>query len=357
MNRDSPLHRLALRRPTALAAFGFLVLAPAGVNRVLAQPSLDVQVRELWATAGDPGFSSIRGMAQWPDGSVWIGDNRLAEVSEVSPDGRSVRVVLREGEGPGEVGRVQRIDELPDGGMVVLTNSHYEIFRPDKRFRHRRIDRSNIWKWGFAVFSEGFIQAGGFGYNPDGENARFAVHLFDEQGRHQRSWHPAAEHDDWEAVRSASGGPLALTRDGGILVSDAAPFRITRYESLRGNGGRVLLEDQSIVSSSELDRAVTRVNTSVAYTNAWSKSFFVREMEDGNILNVVRVFPESSTEGRTSSLWVVVSPDGEVLARTPVERGYSVWNDTPEGHLLASYWDYDRSEGVAAKLEVTTTAR
>lgn len=350
--------RPPLGRLTALATFGALISPQVGDTTVQAQPPFEVEVREVWATAGDPGFSSIRGMAQWPDGSVWVGDGRLAEVSEVSPDGQSVRVTLKEGEGPGEVGRVHRIDELSDGGMVVLTNSHYEVFRPNKRFRYRRPDRSRTWNWGFAGFAEGFIHVGGYGFDPEDERAGFALHVFDERGRHRRSWHPAAKHDDWEVVRSASGGPIAFTRDGGLLVSDAAPFRITRYTDLHGNGARVIVEDENIVGPSQLHRAVTRgANNRISYTNAWTKSFFVREMEDGNILNVVLVWPETPGERRASSLWVVVSPEGEVLARTPLDRGYSVWNDTPDGHLLASYWDAEALEYVAVKLEVTIRAR
>ncbi len=271
----------------SLVACSVLLLFLVSANTALAQPPLAVEVRELWATTGDPGFSNIRGMAQWPDGSVWIGDGCLAEVCEVSPDGEIVRVVLKEGEGPGEVGRVHRIDELLDGGMVVLTNSHYEVFGPDKRFRHRRPDRSRVWNWGFAAYFQGFIHA-----------------------------------------------------------------------DLCGNGARVIVEDEDIVSSSELERAVTHgPNNETAYTNAWTKSTYVREMEDGNILNVVLVYPENPEDAPTTSLWVVVSPEGEVLAQTPLDRGYTVWNDTPYGHLLASYWDNERLEPIAVKLEVTVTAR
>ena len=337
------MFRYPCGRLTSLVACSVLISSQVGDTEALAQPAFAVEVRELWATTGDPGFSTIRGMAQWPDGSVWIGDGRLAEVSEVSPDGQTVRVVLKEGEGPGEVGRVHRIDELLDGGMVVLTNSHYEVFGPDKRFRHRRPDRSRVWDWGFAAYFQGFIHAGGYGSDPEDERARSAVHVFDERGRHQRSWHPAADHTDWDTVRSASGGPIAITSDGGLLVSDAAPFRITRYADLRGNGARVIFEDEDIVSSSELERAVTHgPNNETAYTNAWTKSTYVREMEDGNILNVILVFPANPEDAPTTSLWVVVSPEGEVLAQTSMDRGYTVWNDTPDGHLLASYWDNER---------------
>ena len=76
------MDRVALRPPplgrlTALAACVVLISSQVGDTTALAQPPFEVEVRELWATAGDPGFSSIRGMAQWPDGSVWIGDGPL----------------------------------------------------------------------------------------------------------------------------------------------------------------------------------------------------------------------------------------------------------------------------------------
>lgn len=53
-----------------------------------------------------------------------------------------------------------------------------------------------------------------------------------------------------------------------------------------------------------------------------------------------------------SSLWVVVSPDGAVLARTPVAKRYTVWNATPDGHFLATYGDKELLQAFAAKLTV-----
>lgn len=123
---------------TMLAALCGLLTVAACAGSATAQTKgdypLQLSIREMWTTPGDPGFASIGGMAQWPDGTVWVGDRRLAEVSEVSGDGSSVRVILREGEGPGEVQRVHRIDMLPGGGAVVMTGSNYEIFGPEKRF-------------------------------------------------------------------------------------------------------------------------------------------------------------------------------------------------------------------------------
>ena len=349
------------RIPTTF--YGLLTVVACGGSataQTKGEYPLQISIREMWTTPGDPGFASIGGMAQWPDGTVWVGDRRLAEVSEVSGDGSSVRVVLREGEGPGEVERVHRIDALPGGGAVVMTSSNYEIFGPDKRFLRRVRTQSSIWTWGFKPTpGGGFLQSGGYGFSEDHELARYAVHHYDRNERHLASWHAAADHDSWEVVRSASGGPVALTTDGGVLVSDAAPFRITRYTDLRGNGGHVVVEDESVLSSAELDRAtIPRPGPGnwVTYTSRWSKSFYVGELADGNILNVILEFPEDPDDPSTS-LWVIVTPDGEIVARTRAQKAYRVWNDTPDGHFLASYWDRSTLQPLAAKLEVTITAR
>ena len=347
-------------RPLGVGLYGLLtVAASSGLATAQAKDEypFEISVREIWTTSGDPGFSTIGGMAQWPDGTVWIGDRRLAEVSEISPDGTGVRVVLRKGEGPGEVDRVHRISMLPGGGAVVLSSNSYDIFRADKSFRKRQTRLARIWFWGFlATPDAGFLLSGGYGYMKDDKLAKYAVHRYDQRERHRGSWHPAVDHDDWEVVRSTSGGAVALTRDGGLLVSDAAPFRITKYSDLEGNGGRIIVEDESVLSA-ELDRAVTRApGNTISYTNAWSKSFFVGELPSGNILNVILEFPEDPDNPHTS-LWVIVTPDGDIVARTRVSTGYRVWNDTPDGHYLASYWDGSSLQFLASKLEVTITAR
>ncbi len=283
----------------------------------------------------------------------------LAEVAEISADGTGTRVALREGEGPGEVRRVGKISVLPQGGVLIKQTLGYDFFRPDKQFRHRvRLDSSFGSHGLMGTPDGGFIVSAGH-LDKGHRFVGYSVHRFDSSGQHVRSWHPVADHDDWETVARASGGPVAPTRDGGMLVSDAAPFRITRYSDLRGGDPRLVVEDESVVPSSEMDRIVTRgPGPTTRYTTAWSRSFFVRELENGNILNVVRMWPEGEGEGEVPSpktLWVVVSPNGEILARTPMERGYRVWNDTPDGHYLASYGeDY---EFFVTKLEVTISPR
>ena len=354
-NHSAGITRGATSLATALlGALAVLLLATAPSPVATQVREFEVSVTEVWTTGEDiSAFSFPEGMAQWPDGSVWAGDSRLSEVYEISSDGTRIQVALREGDGPREVGRVDWIVASPAGGMVIWDNRRVGFFDADKRPRRRVPIPAGIWSWGFAAAPDGgFLISGGFGYEKDHELTRFAVHRYDRRARHVKSWHPTADHDDWEVVRSTSGGPVALTRSGGVLVSDAAPFRITRYSDLDGGGGQLVVEDESIVASSELDRAVVRgPRQSITYTSRWSRSAFVHEMEDGRILNVVSVFPENDDTPGTS-LWVVVSPNGRVLARTQVAEHYQVWSATPDGHFLATYWDDEKLQFFATKLAV-----
>lgn len=336
-------------------------LVAAGQPIAAVQPTsphpLEVGVREVWSTYGDPGFGHPQGMFQWPDGTVWIGDEQASEVWELSADGTESKRVLREGEGPGELARVFRIVPYRDGGVVVEDNRGFLFFGADKRLVRQMKWGGPIWSRGVVAAPDGdLIVVGGFAYE-DHELARYAVHRIDRRrGWSVKSWHAAADHRRWQTVRETTGGAVALAGDGGLLVSDAAPFRITRYGDLMGAGAQLVIEDEDVVSASELDRAVTYLpDGGVRTTSAWTRSVFVHELEDGNVLNVVMVYPQEPADARTSTEWLVVSPDGRILARTPVAKGYHVWNATPDGRYLATYWDYDSLQFAAAKLEATVS--
>lgn len=104
--------------PRTVAVVGLLVAGlwtgPVFVAGQDREP-LEVAVTEVWSTGDSAAFGFPGGMAQWPDGTVWVGDDRLAEVYEISADGNRTRVVLREGDGPREVSRVDWVVPSPMG--------------------------------------------------------------------------------------------------------------------------------------------------------------------------------------------------------------------------------------------------
>ncbi len=322
----TPGWRFVLRTVVATG----MAFAPVGFGVAAAQERevLEVVVTEVWSTPGDPGFGYPRGMAQWPDGAVWVGDHLVSEVSEISPDGSRTSVALRDGDGPREVRFATRIVPRPSGGMFVWDRKRVGLFGPGKKLeRYRPPPLKSPPPGNLAATPDGgLIVSSSYDYDPNHKLSRFAVHRFDRQMRHKKSWHPVARHKEWDTVRYTSGGPVAVTRDGGLLVSDRAPFRITRYADLDGNDPRLVVEDERIVSSAELD--------------------------DGNILNVVSFVPGKGSGERYQTIWLVLSPDGAILGRTSVVRQMEVWCATPDGAFLATYWDGPTQQHFAAKFEV-----
>ncbi len=289
---------------------------------------LGIRVQEVWSTRNGPGFGYISGMAEWPDGTVWLADMEAAEVWEILPDGKIACCVLSGGF-PGDVAYLAA---LSGGGAVVMGmgTRQASFFGADKKPGHDA-DIPDIWTRGVATApGGGFIVSGGF---RGAEAAGYAVHRFDQAGRHIGSLHPAVQHQDPHAVRRLSGGPVSVTEAGDLLVSDAAPFRITRYPDMQGDPVPIV-EDHAVVPPSELDRALVPEDPRITYSPRWNRSVYVGEMEDGHILNVVHIYPES-IRSRTESLWVALTPSGEVAALTRFATGYFVWNKTADGHGVA----------------------
>ena len=85
---EAPLHISNPRQPTNGAA--------------------TIELEELWRVGADtdesvPVFGVITGLAFADDGSVYVVDQQLSQVSVFSPDGIFQRTVGREGEGPGDL--------------------------------------------------------------------------------------------------------------------------------------------------------------------------------------------------------------------------------------------------------------
>ncbi len=133
------------------------------------------------------------------------------------------------------------------------------------------------------------------------------------------SWHAAFPHDDWRAVLRLSGKPVAVTADGDVLVSELAPFKVTRYRGGRSDDWEIVVEDSEIVDANEFERALPAPRT---FAFQWNRTVFVDEMANGDILNVALVYPPREPVAQT--MWVVVSPMGEVLGRSTYGRGLRV---------------------------------
>lgn len=135
------------RTPTCvpLLALGALLAACAADSsessgRVSVRDSADVQIIEhdasaiaalpTWTidttrtlelrTTEDDAFTVIGDLMWWSDDRVLVADRRHRDVREYAADGTFTRVLARNGQGPGEVSFVTRLQRLPGDTLVVL---------------------------------------------------------------------------------------------------------------------------------------------------------------------------------------------------------------------------------------------
>lgn len=140
------LHRATLHRARAALptlAFGLAACStdPAATRGgVTVRDSADVQLVEhdaaavaalpVWTidttptlqliTTEDDGFTAIGDLLWWSDGRIVVADRRQRDVREYAADGTFVRVLARNGQGPGEVSFVSRLQRLPGDTLVIL---------------------------------------------------------------------------------------------------------------------------------------------------------------------------------------------------------------------------------------------
>lgn len=318
-----------------------------GAAALAASPltSQQVLVKERWSTTGVAGtleFGSVDGMAEAGNGSIWISDARSRVVAVLGPDGRGLRIVSRQGDGPGEVKAPTLITRLPDGGIGVydLVHSAVEIFEPQGQFERRvRLSDIVLNPKGFAALpSGGFVLSGGI------PSVQGALHHFNPAGRLIRSWRAAPRAKDARAGTLIAGGPVSVTADGSLLFSQAAPHRI-EFHSTPGAVPRLLASHPNIVPPIG-DRFVQIKNGKRTFQWHFLQSAGVFRLRDGNVLNIIWNSPQKL------SVWEVYRPDGKLLARQRVSRAYRPWGIAQNGDMLASYEDPVTGEQVVTRLEV-----
>lgn len=303
-----------------------------------------IAVQEVWRTNIDSRFGFVAGIAAWPDGSIWVGDGRNRELWELQADGSRPATVAWTDAEAASVDDIERVFIVGDSLFFVLGAASIDIGKRGEARTVRHLQVPQMRTWGFVGATDGRFVISGGAY-PGDPHWGHSVHGFDRHAVLVGSWHSVFEHDDWRATHRLSGGALGVDASGALLVSDVAPFRITKYAGFDGSQPSLVVEDESIIASSELVRALAPDNPKTTYQVRWNRSVFVCEMQDGNLLNVAHYY--SSRRDRPYSLWTVVTPGGRILASTRHDNAYTVWARAPDGSYLASH------DGNAIKLDVS----
>jgi outer membrane protein assembly factor BamB len=326
-----------------------LVLHAAGAASVLGQTTVHLEQR--WATKGSPDigeFASITGMIEVSPGRVWVADARTSRLIAITEDGQEVRLLARNGEGPGEVDAPLYMARFFSSGEVaVYSRRSIEIFSADGDFARRVWMPVNVTNAkGFTVLPSGeFVISGGI-YGND-----YGIHRLSSDGRSLVSWDPVPTTRNPRAGVMVAGGAVHAAADGTILFSRAAPHEIVVFSK---DGERI----EAIASDPDLLSAI-------------ADEFIVETVRDGRFVRSFRwFFPQSRAvyrlDGHTlvnivvfqeqdRSVWEVYR-SGRRIASTLFRRAYRPWAITSEGGVLVSYVDPDTGESVAALIEMRLEA-
>ncbi len=154
-------------------------------------------IRELWTTKGSPElgeFGFIAGMSQGPQGEIWVADNRTRRILAVGLDGRVLRVVAREGPGPGEVFAPTLLAPRPNGGIANydLNRRAIHLFTSDSRHE------ASVPLRGLVVNPKGFVilPNGDFLISGGMLGRQESIYRFGSDGALVASWHPVPTTSD-----------------------------------------------------------------------------------------------------------------------------------------------------------------
>jgi hypothetical protein len=316
----------------------------------------EVTVHELWATKGTVElleFGTIDGMAEAPDGSIWLSDGQSQIIVRLTADGVPTSVIARSGDGPGEFRAPHRIVRTHDDEMAVfdIRRRSVEWFDGAGTFTRRTALEGMLSNpKGFGVLPNGDVLLSGGSFTNDR-----ALHRFGADGKSIMSWFPIPRprvepqsRISQVNARQVAGGPVFVLAEGIILYSNAAPHHIIRFAPGDTVGVTItsdteLLDD--IVDEFEVER-IRDGHTVISPRWSFSQSRGIFVLPDGVVLNIV------TFEDEDRSLWELYSAGGN-RRRVDVGRSYWPWNVTRSGDILAHYRDPDTDEYVATRLAIS----
>lgn len=106
-----------------------------------------VEELRIGALEGPPEytFGMVRGVAVAPDGGVYVADMQVPALREYGGDGRYLRDVGREGQGPGEYVYLYGLRALPGGGLALLDPRNARVtFYQDGQYDRSFPSRSGL---------------------------------------------------------------------------------------------------------------------------------------------------------------------------------------------------------------------
>lgn len=219
-----------LRRAAAVAA-ACVVGLTAHAQRLDGQAST---LREMFGAAqvtiADEDISRPSDYAVFRDGSVVIAQFPDARVARYSASGKLLWRVGREGSGPGEFRQPYRVCVLPDESVLVydFIARVWTLLGSDGAFKRTLRPDLEIFNFGTLLCApDGSILVSGVTLDPRG--SRFAIHQFNADLQHQKSFGELPDADGQQLLRYIGAGPLTTADAQSFYHVRTAPYELVRY--------------------------------------------------------------------------------------------------------------------------------
>ncbi|RKZ11471.1 hypothetical protein DRQ53_14860 [bacterium] len=175
-------------------------------------------------------FGRIVDLAVGPDGTIFVADQTAEHVRVFAPSGEFLRTIGREGQGPGEFGRLAAISVDEEGYLLAADASRVHIFAPDGK-PIQSFDTGSGGRGAFSIARGPNRTILVTWYDVWSERV---VHVYAESGdrisSHATSFAEGKDLDVKEE-QSQSGGFVKYDSDAGtLLYAQLNPFELRLYD-------------------------------------------------------------------------------------------------------------------------------
>jgi len=182
-------------------------------------------------------FGRYQTIALATEGTLYVGDKDAREIRIFNEEGKYVKTIGREGQGPGEFMNLYSLALSPEEDSLYVYDGAADritVYSTD-RFKLERDFTVNVLNKG-ASFKMYLIDSGLFMFVGYGGRGDELVHWGTMQGRHVHSFGQLLQVDDpkydTEFMRYQLNQGVATEAEGGdIIVSLIAPYRMARFSA------------------------------------------------------------------------------------------------------------------------------
>ncbi len=315
-------------------AFALVLTAPLGAQTPEFAPEFPLVLEsvEIYGAADDLGVLIDSELG--PDGSVYLADMANSAIVVYSPLGELAWTAGGKGQGPGEFRTIYRMTVDLSGQIYVLDRSGNAVSRFTSTGEF--IDRKQI-SFNFSHVDDMVVTTAGdvvvSGVTELGEGIRdSAVHVFDAELNHVRSFGPLPEAEDRRVLSYWGAGGLSITVDGQVVYTRRLPYEVYIY-SIEGQlQAKIETPFSWDVSPDDVIKITERAGG-------------IRIERDGDII-VPAIAPArplgphwliGGHRAGVERFWDIFSVEGDYLGSTPVpvDWGLPVGYDAASGTLWA----------------------